>query len=149
MTEELTVPPGVPTAPQANASAAAQAYKAQIALGLAQPASLPTGSDARTALRKKVTGRARIVLQGGRVALSGKMVDISVNGVCVLLDDMVPVKITCTLECDIFQDGVHRVFSTPAVSVYAVLASTFGFKVGFQFGPRSAAAQKTLAEIMR
>ncbi len=159
-------------------SAAAQAYKAQLAAEAAansaasafetkvvqaasgstaagaevdvpQPAPMPTGADARTAERKKVTGRARIVLQGGGASLSGKMVDISVNGACVLLDDMVPVKKVCTFECDIFQNGIRRVFSAPAVSVYGVLASGHGFKVGFQFGPRSSAALKTIADIMR
>jgi hypothetical protein len=67
----------------------------------------------------------------------------------VLLDDMVPVKKVCTFECDIFQNGIRRVFSAPAVSVYGVLASGHGFKVGFQFGPRSSAALKTIADIMR
>lgn len=140
-------------------SAAAQAYKAQLAAEAAAstssaddeplPAPMPTGADARTAERKKVSGRARIVLQGGGASLVGKMVDISVSGACVLLDDMVPVKKVCTLECDIFQNGTRRMFSAPAVSVYGVLASGHGFKVGFQFGPRSSAALKTIADIMR
>lgn len=147
----------------AGGSAAAQAYKAQLAAEAAthatpagleaddepQPAPLPNAADARAAERIKVTGRARIVFQGGSLSLSGKMMDISVNGACVLLDDMVPVKKMCTLECDIFQNGARRVFSVPAVSVYGVLASGHGFKVGFQFGPRSAAALKTIADIMR
>lgn len=154
-----------------GASAAAQAFKAQLAAEAAasaaqvplcapvagsapgedeaQPAPLPTGADARTAERKKVTGRARIVFAGGGASLSGKMVDLSVNGACVLLDDMVPVKKVCTFECDIFQNGMRQVFSAPAVSVYGVLASGHGFKVGFQFGPRSSAALKTIADIMR
>lgn len=156
-------------------SAAAQAYKAQLAAEAAAnvaaaafdakatqagastqgasvadaPQPTPTGADARTAERKKVTGRVRILLQGAGASVSGKMVDISVNGACVLLDDMVPVKKMCTLECDIFQNGTRRVFSAPAVSVYGVLASGHGFKIGFQFGPRSSAALKTIADIMR
>lgn len=157
-----------PSASFGGGSAAAQAYKAQLAAEAAanasvlggvapisadddepQPAPMPTGADARTAERKKVSGRARIVLQGGGVSLVGKMVDISVNGACVLLDDMFPVKKVCTFECDIFQNGTRRVFSAPAVSVYGVLASGHGFKVGFQFGPRSSAALKTIADIMR
>ena len=156
-------------------SAAAQAYKAQLAAEAAAnvaaaafdakatqaaastqgasvtdaPQPAPTGADARTAERKKVTGRVRILLQGAGASVSGKMVDISVNGACVLLDDMVPVKKMCTLECDIFQNGTRRVFSAPAVSVYGVLASGHGFKIGFQFGPRSSATLKTIADIMR
>lgn len=153
-----------PNATLGGGSAAAQAYKAQLAAeaaanatavasavddGEPQPAPMSTGADARTAERKKVTGRARIVLQSGGGSRQGKMVDISVSGVCVLLDDMVPIKKMCTLECDIFQNGTRLVFSVPAVSVYGVLASGHGFKIGFQFGPRSSAALKTIADIMR
>lgn len=149
-------------------SAAAQAYKAQLAADAAvsavpgavqvkstygadepRPAPILTGIDARTAERKRVSGRARILLQSGGAILVGKMVDISVSGACVLLDDMVPVKKTCTLECDIFQNGARQVFSVPAVSVYGVLASGHGFKVGFQFGPRSPATLKAISDIMR
>ena len=162
MNQKSELSDGAENASLGGGSAAAQAYKAQLAAEAAQaggassavdeaskPTPTPTGADARTAERKKVSGRARIVFQGGAVSLSGKMIDISVSGACVLLDDMVPVKKVCTLECDIFQNGTRRVFSAPAVSVYGVLASGHGFKVGFQFGPRSSAALKTIADIMR
>ena len=178
MNQKSELSDGAENASLGGGSAAAQAYKAQLAAEAAanaalaaldvkseqkgggasttgahddqpQPAPMPTGADARTAERKKVSGRARIVLQGGGAHLVGKMVDISVNGACVLLDDMFPIKKVCTFECDIFQNGTRRVFSAPAVSVYGVLASGHGFKVGFQFGPRSSAALKTIADIMR
>lgn len=137
-------PDAVRVPPQQAPAAKADAPDAE-----PQPAPFAKGSDARTAERKKVSGRARVVMQGAGASVLGKMVDISVNGACVMLDAMVPVKKMCTLECDIFQNGTRRVFNVPAVSVYGVLASGHGFKIGFQFGPRSAAALKTIADIMR
>ena len=78
----------------------------------------------------------------------GKMLDISVTGACVLMDDMFPSRLGCVMEFDIFHDGRRHLFSTPAVSVYGVLASGKGFKVGFQFGASSQAASKSITELL-
>ncbi len=107
-----------------------------------------TGSDARVAERKKVSGRARVIFPGGNQRV-GKMVDLSVSGACVLMDDPIPVKQTCTLECDIFQNGVRHVFSVFAVTVYGVLASGQGYKVGFQIEQPSAAASKAIEALLK
>ena len=94
-----------------------------------------------------MNGRAQAVLPNGK-AVAGKMVDISLTGACVLMEDMFPSRTRCVLEFDIFHNGRRQLFSTPAVSVYGVLASGKGFKVGFQFGPSSPAASKSIAELM-
>jgi hypothetical protein len=107
-----------------------------------------TGSDARAAERKKVSGRARVVFAGGNQR-AGKMVDLSASGACVLMEDPLPVKQNCTLECDIFQNGVRQVFSVPALTMYGVLASGQGYKVGFQFGQPSAAASSSIATLLK
>lgn len=103
--------------------------------------------EARTAERKKVAGRARVVVPG-HDAVTGKMVDMSSSGACVLMDDLFPSKKGCVLECDVFRDGKHHLFSVPAISVYSVLASGKGFKVGFQFGAPGTAASKAIAAIV-
>lgn len=110
--------------------------------------SFHTGSDARVAERKKVSGRARVVFPGGNQR-AGKMVDMSVTGACVLMEDPIPVKQTCTIECDIFQNGVRQVFNVPAVTVYGVLASGQGYKVGFHFRQPSAAASNAIAALLK
>lgn len=94
-----------------------------------------------------MNGRARVVLPSGE-AVTGKMVDLSLTGACVMLDDMLPSRVACVLEFDIFHGGRRHVFNTPAVSVYGVLASGGGFKVGFQFGASSRAASKSIAELV-
>jgi len=165
MTDETLAVSVVPSPPGGVGSAAGQAYREQLvrekatgaataetdpgaATDIGRPAPFNRGSDARAAERKKVSGRARIVVMVGGADVSGKLIDMSSTGACILMDDMLPVKKVCTLECDIFQNGTRHVFSVQAVLVYGVLARGHGFKVGFQFGPRSPAALKTIAAIL-
>jgi hypothetical protein len=148
--------------PQTGGSAAGRAYRAELArqgisvadatVGVsaqAQPnAALVGGNgEARAAERKKVAGRASVVFPGGAV-VTGKMIDISLTGACILMEEALPSKRVCALEFDIFHAGKRYVFNTQAVSVYAVLASGKGFKIGFQFGPRGPAAQAAIAALV-
>ncbi|OYU42747.1 MAG: hypothetical protein CFE44_22275, partial [Burkholderiales bacterium PBB4] len=105
-------------------------------------------TEARTAVRKKVTGRARLVLQGSQTALSAKVMDISSTGACVLMEDMLPLRKLCQLSCDIFHEGRRYAFSTQAITVYSVLASSMGFKIGLHFGPHDAQTAQTLAALV-
>jgi PilZ domain len=145
-------------------SAAAQAYRQQLtqegrSLDAAAPvaatappaaqAAVQAGSiEARAAERKKVPGRVRVLLSGGTLVV-GKMVDISLTGACIMLDDVFPSKRTCTLECDIFYMGTRHLFNAPAVSVYGILVAGKGFKVGFQFGPISEVTRKSIAALVK
>lgn len=144
----------------AGGSDAARAYREQLAReGVSLVAAQPFGGapakaagsssvgESRVAERKKVSGRARLVVVGAG-SVVGKMVDLSLTGACVLMEDMFASKKTCILECDIFHQGKHYLFSTQAVSIYSVLASGKGFKVGFQFGPRTPAADKTIGMLL-
>ncbi len=110
-------------------------------------AELPKPSDARVAVRKKVGGRARVTLRSGANGV-GKMVDISPSGACVLLDDGLPAKTQCLLHFDIYVDGKRYDFAAEAVSVYSVLSSGQGFKIGFVFGQLDTHASKTLKSLV-
>ena len=155
------------TAPSAGGSAAGRAYREELARqgrlpdplsAATPPTSVPATTaasataraatvDARAAERKKVNGRARVVLPSGETA-AGKMVDMSLTGACVMLEYMLPSRVACVLEFDIFHGGQRHAFSIPAVSVYGVMSSGLGFKVGFQFGAGSRAASKSIAELV-
>ncbi len=97
--------------------------------------------------RKKVHGRAKVMLGGMQIA-HGKMIDLSLGGACLLLDDMIAVKKVVSLDVSIFQNGKQYAFVVQAISAYNVLASGKGFKVGFQFGPRNAVTAKTIEELL-
>lgn len=148
--------------PDVGGSSAARAYREELARQGNPPdqAAAPVASalpkvpgpepvpEARVAQRKKINGRARAVASNGK-SMAGKMIDMSLTGACVLMEDMFPSRLNCVLEFDIFHDGRRYVFSTPAVSVYGVLASGKGFKVGFQFGASGQAASKSIADLVR
>lgn len=135
-------------------SAAAQAYRAEverqgIVLAPLPQAAVPTGApkDGRAVERKRIGGRARVVRTGAQPVI-GKMYDISETGACIVLDGMLPSKSACMLEFEIFHNGQRHVFSTQALVVYGIFSSGKGFKVGFQFGPRSPEASKSIAALV-
>lgn len=147
---------------QTGGSAAARAYRAELERKGLSPgpstvevsagpqsnaAPVAASGEARAAERRKVGGRASVVVPGSAIA-SGKMIDISLTGACILMEGALPSKKVCTLDFDIFHGGKRYEFSAQAVSVYAVLASGKGFKVGFQFGPRGPAAQSAIAALV-
>ena len=162
-TQHPDVDSGVPLT---GGSAAGQALRAELAKQGIDPESAladansraavaspppPEGSnaaDARAATRKKVSGRARIAVQDSNNVITGKMVDISVTGASVLLDDMLQPKKMCHVTCDVFHEGKRYVFTTQAITVYGVLARGMGFKVGLHFGPRDAETSKTIAALV-
>ena len=153
------------TVAAAGGSPAAQAFKEQLAKeeaaaggvsderisasvsapGTFQPP--PGNRDARAAERKKVNGRAKLIL-GGTLICNARMVDVSATGACVTVEDLIPGKKVYNLEFDIFHNGRRYVFAVQAVPVYSVLVSGKGYKVGFQFGPRSPETAKSLGDLM-
>jgi hypothetical protein len=102
----------------------------------------------RLAERKVVSGKAQIALGSG-FSVGGKLIDLSEGGVCVMLDDPVTIKKVCNISCNIFQNGKSYTFSLPSVVAYCVLVSGRGYKVGFQFGPRSPTATQTIADVLK
>ena len=108
----------------------------------------PPGSrDGRAADRKKVNGRAKLAL-GSALVCNARMVDVSSTGACVTVEDLIPGKKVYNLEFDIFHNGRRYLFAVQGVPVYSVLVSGKGYKVGFQFGPRSPETAKALGDLM-
>ena len=142
--------------PTEEASAAAAPFPAAGADAVSAPAAGAPATDAppplrvtpRLAERKVVHGKAQIALGSG-FSVGGKLIDLSEGGVCVMLDDPVTVKKVCNISCNIFQNGKNHTFSLPSVVAYCVLVSGRGYKVGFQFGPRSPAATQTIADVLK
>ncbi|CAB4130067.1 PilZ domain containing protein [uncultured Caudovirales phage] len=103
--------------------------------------------ESRTAVRKKVSGRARI--RGvGDALFQGKMMDISMTGASVLCEEIVPTRKILEIEVDIFHEGRKCYFVAQAIAVYHVLVGSKGYKIGLQFGPLSSAAKQSLGDLM-
>ncbi len=106
------------------------------------------GKEARAAIRKRFPGRARITGDASGRFVIGKIYDVSSTGASVIVDDMLPWKKVVKLDIDIFHNGRRFVFTVQAVPVYSVLVSGSGYKFGFQFGPPTPEASKTLGALM-
>ncbi len=77
----------------------------------------------------------------------GKIVDMSVTCISVLMGDKPAEKQVVTLHCNIFHKGQSHVFQIKALTVYAILSSGC-FKVGFQFEPNNADAKKFICQLI-
>ena len=98
-------------------------------------------------IRYPIRGRAQVALPN-QVVLSGHTLDISVGGVCVLLDDQIPLNVLFPIRFEMSVNGKIEVITARARSIYGVFASHGGFRVGFQFNeddPNRTALIKKLA----
>jgi hypothetical protein len=133
-----------------QASAGFQSQPAEndsVASSLAANPAGQAPAEPRVAARKTISGRARVAVQGGAIT-HGRLADISVSGVGILMEDSIASKRICALECEVMIDGKRLSLRARAVAVYSVLVSGKGFRVGFQFGPLEPAAAKTVGEIL-
>jgi hypothetical protein len=112
------------------------------------PSESKKDKEARVAIRKKFPGKARVSGDGSGRFVLGRIYDVSLSGVSVIFEDILPWKKIVKVDVDIFHNGKRFVFSMQAVPVYNILVSGSGYKCGFQFGPPTPEAQKTLGLLM-
>ena len=93
---------------------------------------IAVGRDARAAPRKPVSGRMRLTTDS-KVKRAGRLIDLSANGFCAMLDDPLTPGVVCLVDCDVSLRGQPRIISAVARSVHSVLVSGKGYRVGFQF----------------
>lgn len=106
-----------------------------------------TGTEEnRVAPRKILRCRARIVVQGGPT-LNGKTVDISISGICVMVDGPVPVGHTCMLIFEAMLKGVPKQVNATGKAVYSIF-SRDGFRTGFQFSQLTPACTAIINDIV-
>lgn len=105
-------------------------------------------AEGRSAERKVVSGRAKLGIKGLPVS-AGKIVDISSTGACLMMDNMVPGGKSATLECDIFHEGKRHNIGLEVTTVYSMLVSGKGFKIGLRFGTHSHEVAMKIEELLR
>ena len=88
--------------------------------------------DKRGALRKVLRCNAKILLSSGQ-ALSAKTVDISPDGICLLVTEQITFSQPCTISFEPLINGKMRKVTITARAVYSVFSGTEGFRIGFQF----------------
>ena len=97
--------------------------------------------------RKDVKGKAKLISSGTLIA-EAQLVNISLNGVCVMSPDPIPDKKVIKLEMDVESDGAFYHIQSQAVPVYSHFSESEGYKIGLQFGPRSPEAKIALSSIV-
>ncbi len=102
--------------------------------------------DGRNELRRKFAGKVKVSLNG-QLVNAGRLFDISMTGVSVILETIIPKK-AYTLEVDVFHDGKRYFFTVQGVPLYNILVSGKGYKIGFQFGPPGTAMPHELGNLM-
>jgi c-di-GMP-binding flagellar brake protein YcgR len=91
-----------------------------------------TESEARLAPRKKLCCSAKVAAEN-RAPLKGQAIDISLNGISVLVAEPIPFGLSCSVAFEVAIDGEIKQVSAIARSVYSVAKGTEGFRIGLQF----------------
>jgi len=84
------------------------------------------------ATRYPMRGRVQVALPNQTI-LSGYTLDISVGGICIILQDQIPVGVHFPIRFEMAVKGKIHVVTAQTKSIYGVFASGGGFRVGLGF----------------
>lgn len=82
--------------------------------------------------RIHLRSRVQVALPNRQV-LSGHTLDVAVGGICIILQDQIPVGMVYPIRFEMLLKGKTHVITTEAKSIYGVFASGGGFRVGLAF----------------
>ncbi|HEY0844743.1 MAG TPA: PilZ domain-containing protein [Noviherbaspirillum sp.] len=103
--------------------------------------------ETRAYPRKIMRCHARIALRG-QPPMRAKTVDVSLGGLCLLVEEQLPVGQLCDVGFETSLNGhTVRVIGSARI-VYCILSGTDGFRIGLQYVELDAANNKLLAELM-
>lgn len=105
-------------------------------------------SDTRIAPRKVLRCRAKVMLDRGRPPMMGKTVDISVSGICIMLEGSLATGESCVISFEAPVKGTMRKVMASAKAVYSICSGD-SFRTGFQFVQLDAANTSIINEIVR
>lgn len=102
--------------------------------------------EGRVASRKILKVRARVVLQSGG-NFPGRTVDISISGICVMLESPVQPGQVCMILFENLVKGVLKQVSASGKVVYCICGKD-GFRTGFQFNQLTPANTAVINDIV-
>jgi hypothetical protein len=88
--------------------------------------------EIQRATRYPLHGRVQLALLNQTI-LSGHALDISVGGICIILQDQIPIGVVFVIRFEMAVKGKIHVITAQAKSIYGVFASGGGFRVGLGF----------------
>ena len=88
--------------------------------------------EVQRATRYPLHGRVQVALPNQTI-LSGHALDISVGGICIILQNQIPVDAVFLIRFEMVVKGKIHVITAQAKSIYGVFASGGGFRVGLGF----------------
>ncbi|MGZ3159195.1 MAG: PilZ domain-containing protein [Burkholderiaceae bacterium] len=104
--------------------------------------------ETRVAPRKVLRCRAKVMLSGGRPPMMGRTVDISLSGICIMLEAPLPAGESCVIAFEASVNGTMRRVMASAKIVYSIFSGE-GFRIGLQFVQLDAANTSIINEIVR
>jgi c-di-GMP-binding flagellar brake protein YcgR len=104
--------------------------------------------DTRIAPRKVLRCRVKVMLNGGRPPLIGRTVDISISGICLMLETPLAAGESCVIAFEAPVNGTMRKVMVSAKAVYSIFSGE-GFRIGLQFVQLDAANTSIINQIVR
>lgn len=104
--------------------------------------------DTRIAPRKVLRCRAKVMLNGGRPPMIGRTVDISISGICLMLEAPLTAGQSCVIAFEAPVNGTMRKVMVSAKAVYSICGNE-GFRIGLQFVQLDAANTSIINQIVR
>ncbi len=101
--------------------------------------------DNRSILRKILRCHAKVAM-AGRPPLNARTVDISPNGMCLLVAEQLPAGLSCNVSFEVPLNGKMKKVQVIAKAVYSVFG-TDGFRIGMQFTQVDPASAAVIDEI--
>ncbi len=133
--EQQALPDAINVLPEAVESVSAVANHA------------PANADGRVIRRVRVFGRVSIIAAGG-VAHPGRIHDLALTGIAVMVDARLVDGMRYTLHLNIFRNGRLHDIRLLARCVHATLVGGVGFRHGFQFESVGDAVRHALGEVL-
>jgi hypothetical protein len=103
--------------------------------------------ETRVAPRKVLRCRAKVMLDGGRPPMMGRTIDISISGICLMLESPLVAGESCVIAFEAPVNGTMRRIMVSAKTVYSIYSSD-GFRIGLQFVQLDAANTSIINQIV-